>query len=72
MRDQIIAALRKVYDPEMPVNIYDLGLIYDVDVNARAQVACPHDSDRAQLPGGRNAARAKWSAGRAPCRASRT
>ncbi len=28
----IIAALRNIYDPEIPVNIYDLGLIYEVDV----------------------------------------
>src|SRR5689334_14729897 len=33
MKDQIIAALRKVYDPEMPVNIYELGLIYGIDVD---------------------------------------
>ena len=33
LRDQIIAALRKVYDPEMPVNIYELGLIYGIDVD---------------------------------------
>jgi FeS assembly SUF system protein len=32
---EIISALRKVYDPEMPVNIYDLGLIYSVDVDAQ-------------------------------------
>ena len=34
LRDQAIAALRKVYDPEMPVNIYELGLIYGLEVDA--------------------------------------
>ena len=29
---KIIAALREIYDPEIPVNIYDLGLIYEIDV----------------------------------------
>ena len=29
---QIVAALKTVYDPEIPVNIYDLGLIYQIDV----------------------------------------
>ena len=33
LKDQIIAALKKVYDPEMPVNIYELGLIYGIDVD---------------------------------------
>ena len=28
----VIAALRQVFDPEIPVNIYDLGLIYELDV----------------------------------------
>lgn len=31
--DQIIERLKDVYDPEIPVNIYDLGLIYNVDVD---------------------------------------
>ena len=30
--DLIIAQLREVYDPEIPVNIYDLGLVYSVDI----------------------------------------
>ena len=29
----IIRALRQVYDPEIPVNVYDLGLIYEIKVN---------------------------------------
>lgn len=31
--DQIIEKLKDVYDPEIPVNIYDLGLVYNVDVD---------------------------------------
>jgi FeS assembly SUF system protein len=31
--DQIIANLKDVYDPEIPVNIYDLGLVYSVDID---------------------------------------
>lgn len=30
--EQVIASLRDIYDPEIPVNIYDLGLIYGVDI----------------------------------------
>ena len=29
-KDQIIEEIRKIYDPELPVNIYELGLIYDM------------------------------------------
>jgi FeS assembly SUF system protein len=39
LKDQVIAALRKVFDPEMPVNIYELGLIYDCAVDAEGKVA---------------------------------
>jgi FeS assembly SUF system protein len=38
LKDQIIAAFKKVYDPEMPVNIYELGLIYGLDVDADGNV----------------------------------
>lgn len=38
LRPQVIEALKTVYDPEIPVNIYELGLIYDVLVDANAQV----------------------------------
>ena len=31
--DDIKEALREVYDPEIPVNVYDLGLVYDVQLN---------------------------------------
>ena len=30
LKDQIIAEIKKIYDPEIPVNIYELGLIYDI------------------------------------------
>jgi len=33
LETQIITALRSVYDPEIPVNIYDLGLIYDIRID---------------------------------------
>ena len=32
VKRQIIEELRKIYDPELPVNIYELGLIYDIQV----------------------------------------
>ena len=35
LQDRIIAALRTIYDPELPVNIYDLGLVYAIDIKGR-------------------------------------
>ena len=32
-KDDIIGALKTVYDPEIPVNIWDMGLIYDIDIS---------------------------------------
>ena len=37
--EAIVTALREIYDPEIPVNIYDLGLIYGVDVSADGHAA---------------------------------
>ncbi len=38
LRDAVIEALRQVHDPEIPVNIYDLGLIYDLDIDDQGRV----------------------------------
>ena len=33
IKDQIIKQLQEVYDPEISINVYDLGLIYDIQIN---------------------------------------
>lgn len=38
LRESIVAALKSVYDPEIPVNIYDLGLIYGFEIDDEAKV----------------------------------
>ena len=38
IEERIVDVLRTVFDPEIPVNIYDLGLIYKIDVRADASV----------------------------------
>lgn len=38
LRGEIVDALRQIRDPEIPVNIYDLGLIYGLDVDADGRV----------------------------------
>ena len=35
VKNKIIDEIRKIYDPELPVNIYELGLIYDIQVKGR-------------------------------------
>ena len=45
IEERIVKMLRTVYDPEIPVNVYDLGLIYKVDVDEENRVSiapnCP-------------------------------
>lgn len=39
LREEIIRILKTVYDPEIPVNIYELGLIYDIHIEDSGNVA---------------------------------
>ena len=38
IKNQVIEEIKKIYDPEIPVNIYDLGLIYKVEVDEAKKV----------------------------------
>ena len=39
LRQRVVEALKQVYDPEIPVNIYDLGLIYHLDIGDDGAIA---------------------------------
>lgn len=54
--DEIVAALRQIFDPEIPVNIYDLGLIYNVEVagghaDVTMTLTTPHCPVAETMPG---------------------
>ena len=38
LKEKIIKEIKKVYDPEIPVNIYELGLIYKIDIDQKNNV----------------------------------
>ena len=38
LKDKVIAEIKKIYDPEIPVNIYELGLIYDINIDKKNNV----------------------------------
>ena len=50
IKEQIIEELRKVHDPEISVNIYDLGLIYNIDVSGSPEVKILHTLTSAFCP----------------------
>ena len=35
LKEKVIKEIKKVYDPEIPVNIYELGLIYKIEINEK-------------------------------------
>ena len=37
--EAVVLALKQVYDPEIPVNIYDLGLVYELNINKKRHVS---------------------------------
>ncbi|GGD60474.1 SUF system Fe-S cluster assembly protein [Croceicoccus mobilis] len=55
--ESVITALKEIYDPEIPVNIYDLGLIYGVDIddsghaNVTMTLTTPHCPVAESMPG---------------------
>ena len=55
IKNQVIEEIKKIYDPEIPVNIYELGLIYDVavknnDVNVKMTLTTPNCPVAESLP----------------------
>ena len=38
LKDKVILEIKKIYDPEIPVNIYELGLIYKIDIEGAKKV----------------------------------
>ncbi len=51
LTDNIVGALKTVYDPEIPVDIYELGLIYKVDLDDNRNITIDM-TDSTGLPGG--------------------
>ncbi len=55
--ENVIEALKEIYDPEIPVNIYDLGLIYDVEITpdnhalVKMTLTTPHCPVAESMPG---------------------
>tara|TARA_Y100001970_G_scaffold252122_1_gene325635 strand:- start:2078 stop:2374 length:297 start_codon:yes stop_codon:yes gene_type:complete len=55
LKDKVIEEIKKIYDPEIPVNIYELGLIYDIsvvdkDVSVKMTLTTPNCPVAESLP----------------------
>ncbi len=55
LKEKVIAEIKKIYDPEIPVNIYELGLIYDIsikdkDVRVKMTLTTPNCPVAESLP----------------------
>ena len=55
LKDRVITEIKKIYDPEIPVNIYELGLIYDIsvkdnNVNVKMTLTSPNCPVAESLP----------------------
>jgi FeS assembly SUF system protein len=54
---QVVRSLRKVFDPEIPINVYDLGLIYNLDIDedktvyVRMTLTAPNCPEAERIPG---------------------
>ncbi len=51
LNERIIEALRSIYDPEIPVNIYDLGLIYSIEIKDEEDSNCVYIQMTLTSPG---------------------
>jgi len=56
LREKVIATLCNIYDPELPVNLYDLGLIYAIDIDGHdvsivMTLTTPHCPVAGSMPG---------------------
>ena len=52
LKEKVIEEIKKIYDPEIPVNIYELGLIYDIAVDKK-KYKCKNDTYHSKLPSSR-------------------
>tara|TARA_R110001599_G_scaffold342537_4_gene564404 strand:+ start:204 stop:500 length:297 start_codon:yes stop_codon:yes gene_type:complete len=50
IKDKIIENLKQVYDPEISINVYDLGLIYDINIESLPKVTITHTLTSAFCP----------------------